>query len=154
MLRYIALPTHQVRALQAGAPDAYGNTPERGVSNGAGNPCRHCLRHIPAGAGMLILSHCPFPTLQPYAETGPIFLCENACQAGGGSDLPAILTTSADYLLKGYGPDERIVYGTGGVVSREDLADRAQVILDHHGVASVHVRSARNNCYLLRIFTG
>ena len=29
LIRYVALPTDEVRALQAGAPDAYGMTPER-----------------------------------------------------------------------------------------------------------------------------
>ena len=55
-IRFTPLPTATVRALQSGGPDAYGQPPERHVSDGGGNPCRHCLRMIPAGAPMLVLS--------------------------------------------------------------------------------------------------
>ena len=74
-IRFQALPTETARHYQAGGADAYGNPPERAVSDGAGNPCRHCLRDVPKGAAMLILAHRPFATLHPYAEAGPIILC-------------------------------------------------------------------------------
>lgn len=151
MLYYHPLPTDKVRALQAGGPDAYGNVPERAVSDGVGTPCRHCLCDVPNGAEMLILAHRPFSALQPYAETGPIFLCADACTAGGGTEMPQILRTSPDYLIKGYSAEERIVYGSGAVVAQEDLEARAEAILQDPRVVSVHVRSARNNCYQLRI---
>ncbi|MDW4498282.1 DUF1203 domain-containing protein [Sulfitobacter sp. D35] len=150
-IRYTALPTETVQALRNGAPDAYGTPPERAVSDGEGNPCRHCLRDVPAGADMLILAHRPFAHLHPYAETGPIFLCADACERGGGADTPDILTTSPDYLIKGYSANERIVYGTGAVVPRDSLATRAKAIFEDPCVAWIHVRSARNNCYQLRI---
>ena len=108
MIRFTALPTDEVRALQSGGPDAYGNTPERAVSDGAGNPCRHCLQQIPEGAPMLILAHRPFPAPQPYAETGPIFLCADACPRHEGPEMPEVFTRSPDYLIKGYGEDDRI----------------------------------------------
>ena len=78
-ITFVAMPTDQARALQAGGPDANGLSPERAVSSGSGNPCRHCLRFIPEGEEMLILSHRPFPSAQPYAETGPVFLCAEEC---------------------------------------------------------------------------
>lgn len=123
------------------------------MSDGGGNPCRHCLRMIPEGAGMLVLAHRPFGALQPYAETGPIFLCADACAAGGGEEVPEILA-SPDYILRGYGPDERIVYGTGGVVPTGRIAARAEEVLAMPGVAFVHVRSARNNCFQVRMERG
>jgi len=79
MPRFIAVPTETARRYQSGGLDANGQAPERAVSNGNGNPCRHCLTFIPEGAPMLILAHRPFPDLQPYAETGPIFLCADTC---------------------------------------------------------------------------
>lgn len=150
MIHFIALPTDEVRALQAGSPDAYGNTPERAVSDGGGNPCRHCLQQIPEGAPMLILAHRPFPALQPYAETGPIFLCADPCQRGGGTEVPGALA-SPDYLIKGYSADDRIVYGSGAVVPTATIPERAAALLDDVRIAYVHVRSARNNCYQARI---
>lgn len=149
-IRFTALPTETVRALQAGGPDAHGQMPERRTSDGAGVPCRHCLQQVPAGRDYLILAHRPFPAPQPYAETGPIFLCADPCTAGGGDALPAMLA-SAQYIVRGYGPDDRIVYGTGGVVPTPAIPDRAADLLARAGVAYVHVRSAANNCYQVRI---
>jgi Protein of unknown function (DUF1203) len=149
-MRFIPLPTETVRAYQAGGPDANGQPPERAVSDGDGNPCRHCLAMIPKGAPMLILAHRPFPAPQPYAEVGPIFLCADPCVAGGGEALPAILT-SPDYILRGYGADDRIVYGTGAVVPTGRIAEEAAERLADPRVAYVHVRSARNNCFQVRV---
>ncbi len=58
------------------------------VSDGHGNPCRSCLADIRAGAAMLIVAARPFPALQPYAETGPIFLCAADCTPWSGPGLP------------------------------------------------------------------
>jgi hypothetical protein len=149
-VHFVAMPTALARAFRAGSPDANGQPAERAVSDGGGNPCRHCLRMIPQGAGMLVLAHRPFETVQPYAEVGPVFLCADDCPRGGGADLPAMLA-SPDYILRGYDADERIVYGTGGVVPRDRIAARAAEILADPAVAFVHVRSARNTCYQCRI---
>lgn len=83
MITFTAIPTEIARAYQAGGPDANGQPPERHISDGGGNPCRHCLGLIPKGAKMLVLAHRPFPNPQPYAEIGPIFLCASSCAAGG-----------------------------------------------------------------------
>ena len=149
-MQFVAIPTDVVRHYQAGGADANGQVPERAVSDGGGNPCRHCLGMIPDGAGMLILAHRPFPGPQPYAELGPIFLCADPCEAGGGAGQPEMLA-SPDYILRGYGADDRIVYGTGGVVATGMILARAEALFADPRVAYLHVRSARNNCYQCRI---
>lgn len=152
LIRFVAMPTDQVRAYQAGAPDAYGLPPERRVSDGSGIPCRHCLRHVEAGRPYLTLAHRPFPALQPYAETGPIFLHAEACERADESDvLSPMFRVTPDYILRGYSADDRIVYGTGGVVPTHRICGRAHELLEREEVAYVHMRSARNNCYQLRI---
>jgi len=151
MTHFTALPTDEVRALLSGQPDAYGKTAEQAISDGDGKPCRHCLRQITKGKGMLILAYRPFPDLHPYAETGPIFLCADKCDRGGGDELPEVLATSPDYLIKGYSDDDRIVYGTGTIVTPEKMADRVKAIFADPEIAYIHARSARNNCYLARI---
>ena len=150
-LRFEALDSDLVARLRAGGPDAHGRPAERVVSDGAGNPCRHCLDYVPEGAGMLILAHRPFAEMQPYAETGPIFLCADTCTRHGGVDVPPILGRSPDYLLKGYSAAERIIYGTGRIVPREGVATYAASLLADPAVAFVDLRSARNNCFQLRI---
>ncbi|PDT78680.1 DUF1203 domain-containing protein [Sinorhizobium sp. BJ1] len=152
-LRYIAMSDVEAEWLRQGGRDAYGNLPERQISDGVGVPCRHCLRNVEEGQAYLILAYRPFSSAQPYAETGPIFMHADACPAPDGSLLPPILTSSKEYLLRGYGSNERIVYGTGGIVPAEMLEQRAEELLARPEVASVHVRSAKNNCYQCRIET-
>ncbi|HQY43485.1 MAG TPA: DUF1203 domain-containing protein [Paracoccaceae bacterium] len=151
MIRFEALPTDLVQALRTGGLDANGQPAERAISDGPGNPCRHCLDFIPEGAAMLICAHRPFAHLHPYAETGPIFLCADDCPRFEGRGLPPVLTSSPDYLLKGYRADERIYYGTGKVVPAQELAGYAETLLGDPDVAFVDVRSARNNCFQARI---
>ena len=150
-----ALPTGAVRALQAGASDAYGMTPERKISDGDGVPCRHCLRNVDAGEAYLVLAYRPFPALQPYAETGPIFLhaqgCDRAPEAG---TLPELFSRTAAYIVRGYDAGDRIIYGTGAVVPTTDIPERAGKLLARGDVAYLHMRSAKNNCYQCRIERG
>jgi hypothetical protein len=150
-LRYTPMPSDLAARYRRREPDAYGLTPEIHVSGGDGMPCRHCLANINAGDPYLILAYRPFPDLQPYAETGPIFLHAEECQAYAGGAVPPILTTSKDYLLRGYSEDDRIVYGSGSVVPVADIGARATELLQRAEIAYVHVRSARNNCYQCRI---
>ena len=150
-MRFVALPTDVVRQYQAGGPDANGQAPERQLCTGSGNPCRHCLAMIRKGTDMLVLAHRPFPTPQPYAELGPIFLCADPCaRGGGGSVLPEVLA-SPDYIVRGYGANDRIVYGTGGVVATDAIPARAVALFADPHVTYLHVRSSRNNCYQCRI---
>jgi hypothetical protein len=150
-ITFEALPTDAVRALQHGGVDAYGRKPEPKISDGDGVPCRHCLRNVAEGEPYLVLAYRPFPELQPYAETGPIFLHAAECErASSGPDLPDMLA-SPDYIVRGYGADDRIVYGTGAVVPTAEIAGRAEELLARDDIAYVHVRSARNNCYQCRI---
>ncbi|MER8476824.1 DUF1203 domain-containing protein [Mesorhizobium sp. M1163] len=150
-LKFKALPTDAVRALQRGGPDAYDLKPERQISDGDGVPCRHCLKNVAAGEAYLVLAYRPFPELQPYAETGPIFLHAEECErAAEGETLPDILESS-DYIVRGYGKDDRIVYGSGGVIPTDAIAARAETLFERDDIAYVHIRSARNNCYQCRI---
>ncbi|MWB76764.1 DUF1203 domain-containing protein [Pseudooceanicola sp. 216_PA32_1] len=144
------MPTAVARAFRAGAPDANGQLPERATSDGGANPCRHCLRMIPEGAGMLILAWRPFSAPQPYAEVGPVFLCAADCAAWEGEGIPPALA-SPEYLVKGYSAGERIVYGTGGIVPVGDIPARAAALLAEPRVAFVDIRSARNNCFQARV---
>jgi len=147
---FTPVPTKTVRACQAGGPDAHGQPPEHHVSDGDGYPCRHCLRMIPAGAGVLVLAHRPFPGPQPYAEVGPVFLCAHPCPAGGGPAMPEILISPV-YIVRGCPAEHRIVYDTGAVVPLAEIPGHAAARLDDPRIDYLHVRSASNTCYHLRI---
>ncbi len=153
---FAAMPTADAQHLWDGGADAYGLQPETSLSDGPGHPCRHCLRNIDAGEEFLILAYRPFPALQPYAETGPIFLHKEPCRRYAAEEVasptavPDILV-SPDYIVRGYSHADRIVYGSGAVIPTERIVARAQELLAREDIAYVHVRSARNNCYQCRI---
>jgi hypothetical protein len=154
-LRFLALPTPVARAYQALGPDAHGMRPERRISDGDGIPCRHCLRELPAGAAYLVLAHRPFPAPQPYAEIGPIFLHAEACpRYAAEHEMPQMFRGWERLWLRGYGRDDRIVYGTGRIVPTGELSAASAALLADPRIAYIHVRSAGNGCYQARIERG
>ena len=152
-LLFSGMPSGVAAAYRAGAPDANGQAPERKISDGDGVPCRHCLGYVEAGAPYLVLGYRPFPGPQPYAETGPVFLHEDACPAyDPAQGLPPRNRNSKNQqILRGYDVDDRIVYGTGMVVEADSIEREAAAMLARADVAYVHMRSATNNCFTLRI---
>lgn len=54
-------------------------------------------------------------------------------------------------MVRGYGPDERIVYGTGQVTRTDRLVEAAVKILADPRVAFVDLRSATNGCFQCRV---
>jgi hypothetical protein len=148
-----AMPTQIARRLQAGGPDAYGQPPERRTADGSSRvPCRHCLTDVPIGEDYLVLAYRPFAGLQPYAETGPVFLHARECaRLDDASAPPALLLKSPQMIVRGYSVDERIVYGTGALVPTSEIAAAAASLLSRDDVAFVDVRSATNNCFQCRV---
>jgi hypothetical protein len=151
-IRFIAMPTKDAESFWIGMPDANGQPPERHISDGSGNPCRHCLSDIAEGEPFLILAWRPFPAAQPYAETGPIFLHAESCirhdEAGA---TPAMFAKRERFLIRGYDHDDRIVYGTGQIVPVAELESAATTLLERRDIAYLHLRSGGYNCYQCRI---
>jgi hypothetical protein len=150
-IRFVAIADETVAALRRGEVDANGQRPERRIAQNSDLPCRYCLADIQAGEAYLTLALRPFPAPQPYAEVGPIFLHADRCERGGGTDRMLAMLDSPQYIVRGYGLDDRIIYGTGAVVETAGLREAAEALLARCDVAYVHVRSATNNCYQCRI---
>jgi len=89
--------------------------------------------------------------MQPYAETGPIFLHKRRCARYAAEEIAPPALSSSDYIVRGYGENNRIVYGTGAVTPTHEIAAYAGGLLARGDIAYVHVRSARNNCFQCRI---
>lgn len=150
-LVFRAIPTDVARAYQDGAPDAHGRPPEPRAGEDTPAPCRHCLTLI-EGEAYLVLAHRPFSALQPYAETGPIFLHARTCERHPDTgEPPALLLRARQLIVRGYSADERIVYGTGAVIAPDRLSETAAAILDRADVAFAHVRYAATSCFACRI---
>ena len=147
-IEFHSIPSDEVRDFQAGGADANGQVPERHISDGDGIPCRHCQTDVGKDEPFLILSYRPFPALQPFAETGPIFLHADPCPAYPvDAGVPDMFHKRESYILRGYGRDDRIVYGTGRIVVPGEIPASALDIFERDEVAYIHLRSATNNCY-------
>jgi hypothetical protein len=150
-LQYSGIPTHRAEALWAGGPDDNDQAPERATAPEP-MPCRHCLGYVKPGEDALILGYRPFEALQPYAETGPIFLHAEPCSAyDRNAGLPPRTLHADLVLLKGYSRGDRIVYGLGALVPPDEVEARAAAMFEDPRVAYVHMRSATNNCFTMRI---
>lgn len=150
---FLPLPDAVTETYRAGAPDAYGLPPERAIASGD-IPCRATLHPMPEGTPYLIVAHRPFETLNPYTETGPIFVSADPHPSAAPShELPPFLT-SPTYIVRGYSKDERILYGTGAVTPTEQIIARCTELLSRPDVAFVHIRSAQNNCFHCRVERG
>ena len=148
-IAFHALPTETVAAIRDTGIDAYGNPVERHHAAGGTWPCRHCLGQT--SDDYLILAHRPFDEVNPFAETGPIFLCADKCAWHvENAEVPAALNSPA-YIICAYMADERILYGTGKVTPTGEIAACAESLLRDPDVAFVDAQSAANNCYQCRI---
>ncbi|MFS4582519.1 DUF1203 domain-containing protein [Phaeobacter sp. C3_T13_0] len=151
-LEFNALPSDVVEAIHHTGLDSYGDPVERHPSAELdGMPCRHCLQNVPEGAPYLALPHRPFRSRNPFAETGPIYLCADMCTRAAPTEVPPTVLQADAYILRGYSATERIVYSTGAVIPRAKLTDYAAELLARPEVAFVDLRSASNNCFLCRI---
>jgi len=147
------IPTEHAQALQAGGTDAHGQAPLAARAEGLGNPCRHCLQLIAEGDTKLVLAYRPFERPQPYAETGPVFLHQAACERYESESLPGWFAHLAPALVRGYGHDDWIRYETGRVVAGHELTEACRSILASPDVAYVHIRS-KFNCFQCRVERG
>ena len=150
-IQFVGLPSRQVAEAKRDGRDAYGHPIETHRANGGAYPCRHCLGETPEGEAYLILAWRPFATTNPYAETGPIFLCAAECAAPGPLDQVPPILRSPQYLVRGYTSDERIVYGTGQIVPTAKIANYARELFANPKIAFVDIRSASNNCFQCRV---
>lgn len=103
---------------------------------------------------MLVLGYRPFPSAQPYAETGPLFLCADPCDRYPEDGGVPELYRARDMLLRGYDANHRIIYGTGVHAEGKTIETVASRIFEDASVAYVHMRSTMDTCYHCRIERG
>lgn len=148
-LRVRGIASTDVSLLRAGGPDANGQPAQVHPATGL-DPCRHCLGIIAEGDDKLVLGYRPFEALQPYAETGPIFLHRRACARYDSDELPDWFVFLEPAIVRGYGQDDWIRYDTGDVVAGRELTAACHTILADPSIAYVHIRS-KYNCFQCRV---
>lgn len=151
ILNIIPISTGLADHIRGGGEDALGRTAERLVSTGSGHPCRHCLRNIDEGEGVLLFTHAPNPP-GPFWEAGPVFIHEAGCKRRRcNGRLPAIARTGPR-TIRAYDAENRIAYAHNRLVADPaELEDALRGALKAPEVAYAHVRAAAAGCYAFRV---
>lgn len=131
------------RIAHTGAPDHRTMTVEEPHTA----PCRHCLRWAEPGERVILFPYQSIAPGQPYAESGPIFVHENACPA---YDKPQEFPDQfrRGRTLRAY--NERNEIAEAEVVTGEPEPVIERMFADP-AVRFLHVRSATRGCYTFKV---
>src|SRR5262249_57280802 len=102
------------------------------------------LEEIKAGEPDLVLAHRPFPTAQFLRRAGADRLARQPMRAAHGKRKRAAHVPEARGLIRGYSANDRIIYGTGRIVTPTLLGETAHHTFRDPRVRYMHVRSARS----------
>ncbi|HKC23687.1 MAG TPA: DUF1203 domain-containing protein [Thermoanaerobaculia bacterium] len=121
-------------------------------TDGERHQCRACLELTEPGEAVLLLSHRPFPSEQPYAETGPIFIHERPCvPSSGGASYPAEFPRH-HVVLRAYSESDEIV--DAELVGEARVEDVIARLLARREIAYLHARNDGYGCYMFRVERG
>jgi len=117
--------------------------------DGGRHQCRHCLTLSAPDEAVLLASHRPFESDQPYAESGPVFVHERDCprypdDGPYPAEFPRRSAVLRGYDAAGAQVESRVV-GDDGVdaVIAALFADRRTAFL--------HARNVAEGCFMFRI---
>lgn len=135
----------QVRATRR---DASGNvTPVRRDADR--HQCRSCLALTEPWEPYLLLSHRPFDSAHPYAETGPVFLHERVCTPYATPEAYPAEMPRTFVVLRAY--DEHDAIADATLVGKREIEGALEELLAKPGIAYVHVRNAGYGCFICRV---
>lgn len=118
----------------------------------ARHQCRSCLRLTEPDEPYLALSYRPFPSPQPFAECGPVYLHLRACQPySRPAEWPAEFPRE-QVVLRAYGENHEIC--DARYVGRRPAEDVLRELLADPGTAYVHARNSSYGCFMFRIERG
>ena len=150
-MSYVVTPlsSEVAREARSAPQDTYGNVLSAQTQAAPGNPCRHCLRRADAGERLVLFSHSPFETRNPYKEVGPVFVHADGCERYAETDRLPEDFLNRPLVLRGYDTGQCIV--AVAVVADGRTHQRVEELLADPEVAFVHARSFTHGCYLFRI---
>jgi hypothetical protein len=143
--QYLPIDDETVRAVRETLHDAHGNALHVQTSNDDSAPCRSCLRVTPRGTRLILFAHRPFSTSGPYAETGPVFVCADACEPYRANDVFPPDFRSRKLVFRAYDTEGSIHDATlaHGADAERTLAE----LFASDAVRTVHVRNPAWGCF-------
>jgi len=146
-----AIDPERLELVRARREDGFGNPFTAFAASGSGEPLRCCLRHARPGERIALISFAPFVEPSVWREVGPVYVHADRCAGFGGPALPGELR-EGPRLLRTYRSDGSMDYEHNTLTGEgEDLEPVLQRLLAVPGVATVHVRAVRPQCYLYAV---
>lgn len=143
-----ALPPDIANAIRSGA--AAGHIPAvRSVADGAGYPCRQCLRDVEPGDDVLLVSYQPFRGESPYAAPSPVFI--HAADCGPHPDEREVPDQLRTRLLSVRAYDTNHRMRGADVVEGKELEPMIDRLFADPEVRYLHVHYARPGCFACRV---
>jgi hypothetical protein len=144
-LRYLPIDGEVVRQVRETLRDGEGNALHVRVSEDDGSPCRACLRLTPRGTRLILFAHRPSQAGGPYAETGPVFVHADPCEAYREAQTFPVDFRPRTLVFRAYDAAGEIADAT---LARGEDAERVLGTLFALGdVARVDVRNPAWGCY-------
>ena len=145
--RVVPLPTEIAETARA---TAAGGRPDHKIvvaPSATTAPCRHCLRWAEPGESMILFPYQSIAAGQPYAESGPIFVHQEACERYANVEtLPAAFRRGR--VVRAYNAQNEIVAGEVPDADPEPVID---AMLAQAQIAFLHLRSLTHGCYTMKI---
>ncbi|MFL6583643.1 MAG: DUF1203 domain-containing protein [Chthoniobacterales bacterium] len=111
-------------------------------------PCRHCLRWAQPGERVILFTYASIGPGRPYAESGPIFVHEQPCQAYSATyDYPVDFRNGR--VVRAYDVGENMVDAV--VVNGEEPEAIIARLLARPETAFLQVRSVTRGCFTFKI---
>ncbi len=119
--------------------------------NGAGSPCRHCLRDARAGDDLLLGSYqLPRPK-GIYWTPSPVFVHAGACEHFAQLNEIAPIVRDRLVSVRSYDRDDQCIYDLGHAGDGNTIDDPLMRALDDPRTAFVSIHTAKPGCMLCQV---
>lgn len=147
MTTFRGIDRAELARVLASGTDHGGNPIEPFVGD-AGWPLRCCLTESRADERIAIVAWSPMPWSGPYAETGPIVVHVDGCDAPADTERLPDAIDRRPVVLRPYGHDRRIAYHrVAHVPEGESVTSHVEQVLAHDDVDFVHARNVTGGCF-------
>lgn len=148
-ITYRPIDPDRLSRMRAAGEDEFGNPWQARTAKGW-EPLRCCLRTAEKGAEIALISYSPWPLpwSTPWAEAGPVFVCDSACAGYTRTDRYPVGLRGLHLQLNPFDRSGGRAYRHIRFVSPEEDPEAAvRDVLAQPDVAHLHVRSATAQCF-------
>ena len=111
--------------------------------------CRFCLADGGPEHKHILFSYMPVENINPYVESGPVYIHEECEQYVDVYTLPHDLTTRKYLTVRGYSAEQNLIKGY--MAEGENVVETIHKLFENAAIESIHINDASSGCYFLKI---